>query len=69
MIIELPPLNKRPVDERLDIIKVFFQNEAERINKKIIVDYNTLRTLLIYDCVGNIGQLRSDIQVACARGF
>ena len=69
MIIELPPLNIRPVEERLDIIKVFFQNEAERINKKIIVGYNALRTLLIYDCVGNIGQLRSDIQVACARGF
>lgn len=69
MIIELPPLNMRPVEERLDIIKVFFQNEAERINKKIIVGYNAIRTLLIYDCVGNIGQLRSDIQVACARGF
>ena len=69
MIIELPPLNMRPVEERLEIIKVFFQKEAERINKKIMVSYNALRTLLIYECVGNIGQLRSDIQVACARGF
>ena len=24
---------------------------------------------LLYDCPGNIGQLRSDIQVACAKGF
>ncbi|MGI6588675.1 MAG: sigma 54-interacting transcriptional regulator [Peptococcia bacterium] len=69
MIIELPPLNKRPVEERLGIIKMFFQQEAARINKQIIVGYNALRTLLIYNCVGNIGQLRSDIQVACARGF
>ncbi len=23
---------------------------------------------MIYDCPGNIGQLKSDVQVACARG-
>lgn len=69
MIIELPPLNMRPMEERLDIIKMFFQQEAARINNKITVSYNALRTFLIYNCVGNIGQLRSDIQVACARGF
>lgn len=69
MVIELSSLSMRPVEERLEIIKMFFQQEAARINKKIVVNYNTLRTLLIYNCIGNIGQLRSDIQVACARGF
>lgn len=69
MIIELPPLNMRPVEERLNIIKMFFRQEAARINNIITVSYNALRTFLIYNCVGNIGQLRSDIQVACARGF
>ncbi|HWQ79926.1 MAG TPA: sigma 54-interacting transcriptional regulator [Anaerovoracaceae bacterium] len=69
MTIELPPLNMRPIEERLEIIKMFFQQEAARINKKITVKYNVLRTFLAYNCVGNIGQLRSDIQVACARGF
>lgn len=24
---------------------------------------------MLYDCIGNVGQLRSDIQVACARGL
>ncbi|HHW44816.1 MAG TPA: sigma 54-interacting transcriptional regulator [Desulfotomaculum sp.] len=69
MVIELPPLTMRPVEERLEIIKMFFHQEAARINKKIVVNYNVLRTLLVYNCIGNIGQLRSDIQVACARGF
>ncbi|HVI41187.1 MAG TPA: sigma 54-interacting transcriptional regulator [Anaerovoracaceae bacterium] len=69
MTIELPPLSMRPIEERLGIIRMFFQQEAARINKKIIVKYNVLRTFLAYNCVGNIGQLRSDIQVACARGF
>jgi len=69
MVIELLPLSVRPVEERLEIIKMFFNQEAARINKKIEVDHSTLRTLLVYNCIGNIGQLRSDIQVACARGF
>ncbi len=69
MVIELPPLDARPFEERLEIIKLFFRKEAARINKKIFVDYNTMRALLVYDCVGNIGQLKSDIQVTCARGF
>lgn len=69
MVIELPPLAQRPVEERLGIVKMVFHQEADRINKKILVNYNTIRTLLAYNCIGNIGQLRSDIQVACARGF
>mgnify|MGYP001251207454 FL=1 len=69
MTIELPPLSMRPIEERLDIIKMFFQQEAARINKKITVKSNVIRILLVYNCIGNIGQLRSDIQVACARGF
>jgi len=69
MTIELPPLSMRPIVERLEIIKMFFQQEAARINQKIIVKHNVLRTFLAYNCIGNIGQLRSDIQVACARGF
>lgn len=69
MVIELTPLSTRPLKERLGIVKMFFKKEAARINKKIVVSYNALKTLLVYNCVGNIGQLRSDIQVACARGF
>ena len=69
MVIELTSLAMRPLEERLEIIKMFFQKEAARINKKIEVSYNVLKTLLVYDCIGNIGQLRSDIQVTCARGF
>lgn len=69
MIIELPPLSARPLVERYEIIKEFFSKEADRIGVKIKVTQEALRALLLYDCPGNIGQLRSDIQVACARGF
>lgn len=69
MIIELPPLSARPLDERYEIIRNFFSQEANRIDVRIKVTQEALRALLLYDCPGNIGQLRSDIQVACARSF
>lgn len=69
MVIEIPPLRDRPLTERFDIIKEFFLNESLRIGKRIIIESDLIRALVLYDCPGNIGQLRSDIQVACARGF
>ncbi|MBB6217413.1 transcriptional regulator with AAA-type ATPase domain/transcriptional regulatory protein LevR [Anaerosolibacter carboniphilus] len=69
MMIELPPLSMRSLNERLDIIKEFFRKEAYRTQVAIQISNEALRSLLLYDCPGNIGQLRSDIQVACARGF
>ena len=69
MVIELPSINERPYSEKYDIIKFFFTKEAFRINKPIRIKPDIIRALMIYDCPGNIGQIRSDIQVACARGF
>ncbi|HHV39060.1 MAG TPA: sigma 54-interacting transcriptional regulator [Tepidimicrobium sp.] len=69
MVIELSSLAARPYDERNQIIRNFFNEEADRIGLEIRVTRESLRALLVYDCPGNIGQLRSDIQVACARGF
>ena len=69
MVIELPPLSARPLLERYQIIQYFFSNEADRIGARIKVSKEAMRALLLYECMGNIGQLRSDIQVACARGF
>lgn len=69
MVIELPGLAQRPLEERLQIIVSFIREEACRIQLTIRVAYNAVVALLMYECHGNIGQLRSDIQVACARAF
>jgi len=69
MIIQLPPLSMRPMDEKFEIIKTFFLIEAARIKKKIVITHIAMRALILYECIGNIGQLRSDIQVAIARAF
>lgn len=69
MVIELPSLNERPLNERLEIIKEFIKKEASRTKHTIKVSNEALRAFLLYDCPGNVGQLRSDIQVSCARSF
>lgn len=69
MVIELPELKARPLLERYLIISHLFLKEAIRINKSIVINVDALEALLVYDCSGNIGQLRSDIQVACAKSF
>lgn len=69
MVIELPDLTQRPLKERYKIIQEFFLQESNRIQTPINVMNNVLRSLLLYECPGNVGQLRSDIQVSCAKGF
>ncbi|SKC87927.1 sigma 54-interacting transcriptional regulator [Maledivibacter halophilus] len=69
MTIQLPPLDKRPLKERLEIIKEFIRKEASRTHSAIKICKDALKAFLLYDCPGNIGQLRSDIQVSCARSF
>lgn len=69
MVIRLPDLSERSLSERLDFIKSFFYDEAKRINASIKVHKDVIKALLLYDCRGNVGQLKADVQLTCARGF
>lgn len=69
MIIEIPSINDRSYRERFEMIKNFFLNESIRLGKDILVARDVIKSFMIYDCPGNIGQLKSDIQVCCAKGF
>ncbi len=67
--IALPSLRERTTDERLNLIKTFFQEESKRIGKKIEVQEDALTALLNYECPNNIGELKSNIQIASAKAF
>ncbi len=69
MVITLPPLYERPLKERLELIKEFFSEESLRIKKDIGVTQNTMRALLLCRFTENVGELKNDIQIACARAF
>lgn len=67
--ITLPGIQEKPHEERLKIIEFLFKCEAIRTDKSILVTKDVLRALLVYKCKGNIGQLKSDIKLICARSF
>lgn len=69
MVINIPPLNERPYMEKFQLINYFFKIESQRIDKIINLNQEVIKAFLLYDCEGNIGQLKSDIQVSCARGL
>ena len=69
IIISLPPLQERSVEEKIDIIKYLFVNEAHRVNKSIKISTEVVKALIGSVSYGNIGQLKSNIQLTCAKAF
>lgn len=69
MMITLPPLKTRTVKERYFLMENFIKKESERVDKSIYFNKNAFISFLLYDCTNNIGQLKSDIQLACAKAF
>lgn len=69
MIIHLPPLRERTIEERYRLILNFLRAEAARLGKSLYVSTNTIRSFLHYDCPNNIGQLKTDIQLTCAKAY
>ncbi|QUL98961.1 MAG: sigma 54-interacting transcriptional regulator [Candidatus Fermentithermobacillus carboniphilus] len=69
VVIRIPSLSARPPAERLEMIKRFFSTESAKINAPVEVAPAVVEALLKYECPGNVGQLKADIQVACARGY
>jgi len=69
MVIKLPALRDRTYEERYTLIKRFFTEESLRLGKEIVVSANTIRSFLFYPCQNNIGQLKADIQLACAKAY
>lgn len=69
MTINLPGLPERTTMERYELIRAFFTTECSSIGTNIHVEPQVLRALLLYECPGNIGQLRTDVQLTCARAY
>lgn len=69
MRIHLPNLQERGMRERLRLLTHFMNEEAHKLKQDIVVSMNSLRALLGYECINNIGQLKSDIQLLCARSY
>lgn len=69
MMITMPALKERTFEERFQLTCEFFKLEARRTGKEIKLTSDAMKNLLLYNCTGNVGQLKSDIQLACANAF
>lgn len=69
IIINIPNLEERPAEDKLNILKFLFSNEAHRVNKPIRIEQDAVKALIGSVSYGNIGQLKSNIQLTCAKGF
>ena len=67
--IELPPLNCRSIDERLELVLHSFWREAQNIQSSIELNSEILHALCFYNCPANLGQLATDIKITCANAY
>ncbi|MBS7577397.1 MULTISPECIES: sigma 54-interacting transcriptional regulator [unclassified Enterococcus] len=67
--IQMPPFANRPPSEQIDLVRVMVAIESNRIQRKITLTEDVVKALLGSVSYGNIGQLKSNVQLICARGF
>ncbi|AJA49683.1 transcriptional regulatory protein LevR [Clostridium pasteurianum DSM 525 = ATCC 6013] len=69
IIITIPSFEERASKDKVDLIKFLFSNEAHRVNKAIKIEEEVVKALIGSTTYGNVGQLKSNIQLICAKGF
>lgn len=67
--INIPNLEDRPIKDRLDIVRFLLSKEANRVNKSIKLESDVVKALIGSASYGNVGQIKSNIQLVCAKGF
>jgi transcriptional regulatory protein LevR/transcriptional regulator with AAA-type ATPase domain len=67
--ITIPAFDERPIDEKLELVQYLLSKEAQRVNKTIRISSEAIKALIGSTTYGNVGQLKSNIQLVCAKGF
>jgi transcriptional regulatory protein LevR/transcriptional regulator with AAA-type ATPase domain len=67
--IAIPSFEERTVEDKFEMIHYLLSKEAQRVNKTIKVSSEAVKALIGSTTYGNVGQLKSNIQLACAKGF
>ncbi|MBR2216369.1 MAG: sigma 54-interacting transcriptional regulator [Selenomonadaceae bacterium] len=68
-IITIRPLAERTLEEKLEIIRRLFVEEAQRVKKPIRIGVESIKALIGSIGAGNVGQLKSNIKLLCAQAF
>ncbi|WP_028991809.1 sigma 54-interacting transcriptional regulator [Thermoanaerobacter thermocopriae] len=69
IVIKMPAWNDRPFEEKIEIIKELLKKEAKQVAKKFIISPEIITIMANCDFNGNVGELKSTIQLLCAKAF
>lgn len=69
IMIQLPNFQDRPANEQLALVKTMLRLEASRIDRRFMVAEDVMKALIGSVEYGNVGQLKSNVQLVCAHGF
>lgn len=69
LVIELPELSVRPMEERFLLINRFFETEAQNLRRSIEVSTEAISALLLAEFTYNVKELQSEILTACVNAY
>lgn len=69
VIVQLPSLEERSIEEKEEIIINTIKNEQKKIEKKIYISDQVFNALMSYTFTGNIGQMKDCIRIGCANSY
>lgn len=69
VVIDIPALSNRPLEERFMLINKAFENESTNSNRTINLSKNAAAALLLSDYTYNIKELLLKIKTACANAY
>lgn len=69
VIVQLPSLEERSIEEKEEIVIMTIKNEQKRIGKKIYISTQVFNALMSYTFIGNIGQMKDCIRIGCANAY
>lgn len=69
VVIQLPLLSERTLEERRGFLLLFFREEAKRTDLEFFVSQKTFDAMLGYKYPGNINQMRNFVKMTCANAI
>lgn len=69
LVVHLPRLDERPVDERITMLYKFFRQEAHHLHKDMAVHKQVVNRILSQKNSGNIGSLKNTVRLCCALAY
>lgn len=67
--ISLPRISERPIHERVNLILHFVRQESLRLGIPVFITGQVLQVFANYNCPANIGELRNDVLLCCAKSY